>query len=1330
MHRETGERWGGRGWLLALGVLSTAAAPARGQVSDVAYGPGDLVLVVDHDRATATQVLHAYGAALHLAARGVRVDWWIAADKAYEAYDFTAETDDAPNPATSGPDGVVASRSYRAGPFVIRDPQPLTPGYNEAWDQLASLRTIFGLNPLIHEIRSSPSGPRLNVGFLTFMPRISYSNNAGIADDEVVLARLPAVEVVAPGSTTVPGTVAGGGLFEGDAADPCGRRPRYDVFLQDHYDWTTPNATESAAMTQFDAFLRAGTTCIFECLSATVDDTLHWLTVPPNVATEGTVRSANYALVTDMADHPFAQTMGNVPIVGGAFQLWSATGNNFRPTKQNIFYDPLSNDIGYLLGQVEGGKFFFAGGHRRAGLSDQRIILNAVLYEAVSPQFAHEFDPPRFTAGRTERHRVRLMIRGGSIALSATVTDVLDPVATLVPGSVVLHVSGGSYAWDAGSRTLTLSLGDVDPMLFFSTPVAEFDIDVAIAADGYARILSSSIGYHDAWTSSISFTGGACTSVLAAPRLELAKRSDRSTIRVGANDVVLTLEVRNNGADVLRSVTVTDSLPALVTYVGPLDTHGRGTADWGVTAPARLTWNVGVLLPGESAAIEVPVRASPTAAGDFLLNDGADAAALDAGGATVTGRSAPLHATVVAATGPDVVFALVPETTPPGASTAFTLTATNAGARTDQETGDVLEVELPDGWGEPSAVTPPAGWVWFWDARARRLSFLHPDAAVRWNAGGSFSFRFTLTAPPEPRADLFHARTTFNAVPREFAADLPVVVRYGTGIDTDVDGISDADETRLGTDPRDPDSDDDGILDGPEVGDPAAPRDSDGDTTIDALDTDSDNDGYGDAVEGAGDLDGDGLPNYRDTDSDGDGLLDAEERVAGTDYRNRDSDGDCLEDGAEPLWNGDTDGDTTIDALDPDSDDDGLEDGLEAGLCGDADPSTTTDPGDPDSDDDGLPDGLEDLDLDGAVDLGETNPNVADSDGGGTNDGQELRDGTDPLDPSDDFDGDPDFDGLTTAVERAAGTNPRDADSDDDGLPDGFEPRWDEDTDGDGLIHALDPDSDDDGILDGTESGLTVAGPATDLAAGHFVRDADPTTTTDPLDPDTDHGGLPDGLEDLDHDGAIGAGETDPNDPTDDRPAGGDADADADADVDDTGADADAVEDVPPADAADADAADADVDAEEDVPADVDAADADAEEDVPADVDAEEDVPADVMEDVPADAADADADAEEDVPADAADADADTEEDVPPADAADADAAGADADADAEEDVPVGDATVDGDGTGDEGVVPVPGGGSGCGCRTSGRAPSGTPIWLGALGLAVLWLRRRRLPPS
>jgi uncharacterized protein (TIGR03382 family) len=139
---------------------------------------------------------------------------------------------------------------------------------------------------------------------------------------------------------------------------------------------------------------------------------------------------------------------------------------------------------------------------------------------------------------------------------------------------------------------------------------------------------------------------------------------------------------------------------------------------------------------------------------------------------------------------------------------------------------------------------------------------------------------------------------------------------------------------------------------------------------------------------------------------------------------------------------------------------------------------------------------------------------------------------------------DGDGDGLPDVTEEAIGTDPTDADSDDDGIADGSEPSPGDDSDGDGLIDALDPDSDNDGVFDGTETGVTTPDPDTDVGAGVFVPDADPSTTTDPRDPDTDGGGVRDGAEDTNHDGRVDDGERDPNDPADDVGAPVDSDGD------------------------------------------------------------------------------------------------------------------------------------------------------------------------------------------
>ncbi len=109
--------------------------------------------------------------------------------------------------------------------------------------------------------------------------------------------------------------------------------------------------------------------------------------------------------------------------------------------------------------------------------------------------------------------------------------------------------------------------------------------------------------------------------------------------------------------------------------------------------------------------------------------------------------------------------------------------------------------------------------------------------------------------------------------------------------DSDFDGLSDAEESRLGTDPNDPDTDNDGLLDGREAGPNG--------TGTDPKKRDTDNDDIPDGVEAGASGPGTDPLN---PDTDGDGLLDGVElshTPTPTDPLNPDTDGDGRLDGVE-----------------------------------------------------------------------------------------------------------------------------------------------------------------------------------------------------------------------------------------------------------------------------------------------------------------------------------------------------------------------------------------------------------------------------------------------
>ncbi|MEY2652436.1 MAG: hypothetical protein RLZZ321_1529, partial [Bacteroidota bacterium] len=286
--------------------------------------------------------------------------------------------------------------------------------------------------------------------------------------------------------------------------------------------------------------------------------------------------------------------------------------------------------------------------------------------------------------------------------------------------------------------------------------------------------------------------------------------------------------------------------------------------------------------------------------------------------------------------------------------------------------------------------------------------------------------------------------------------------------DCDNDGLTNAQELALGTDPFNPDSDGDGVLDGTEVADgtnPANPC-----SLIFASQTVAPSTAW------------------LNLDCDNDGLTNGQELALGTDPLNPDSDGDGVPDGVEVADGTNPNNPCSLifanQSLTPsvswmglDCDNDGLSNGTEINLG--------TDPFNPDSDGDGVLDGTEvadgsnpsdpcslvlasqtvavsstwgalDCDNDGLTNDQEvtagTNPFNPDSDGDGVLDGTEVADGTNPTDPCSLIFAnqnttptsawenlDCDNDGLTNGTEVDLGSDPNNPDTDGDGVPDNTE---------------------------------------------------------------------------------------------------------------------------------------------------------------------------------------------------------------------------------------------------------------------------------------------------
>jgi len=269
------------------------------------------------------------------------------------------------------------------------------------------------------------------------------------------------------------------------------------------------------------------------------------------------------------------------------------------------------------------------------------------------------------------------------------------------------------------------------------------------------------------------------------------------------------------------------------------------------------------------------------------------------------------------------------------------------------------------------------------------------------------------------------------------------------------------------------------------------------------------------------DLDGDGIADSNDTDIDGDGVLNVDEEKLTSDPFKKDTDGDGKDDGAE--FNKDTDKDGISDVLESalnDKDNDGVVDELDTddnsvdndsdgdGYSNIQEKKAGTNPLDPnskpvepDTDKDGKIDKVEkgkDADGDGKGDEIESAKLDADNDGV-----------VDELDAENDNPkNDSDNDGFANIDEVKAGTNPLDpnskpiVDTDKDGKADSIEKGKDADGDGKSdVVESAKLDADSDGVVDELDAEDDNVNNDTD---GDGVSNIDEKNAgTNPLDPNS-----------------------------------------------------------------------------------------------------------------------------------------------------------------------------------------------------------------------------------
>jgi uncharacterized repeat protein (TIGR01451 family)/MYXO-CTERM domain-containing protein len=304
---------------------------------------------------------------------------------------------------------------------------------------------------------------------------------------------------------------------------------------------------------------------------------------------------------------------------------------------------------------------------------------------------------------------------GSGAAAAATITDLIPANTTFVSAS-----NGGTY--DATSHQVTFSLGAL-AMGAAGTGSVSYIVRVATPL-GNATALTDMASFSATNNSAVTATSTA--NVSSAPSLTFTDAPAPSP--VAADSVLIyTFSYANSGSDAAAGVTITEALPANVTF------QTASASGAYASVGNQVTWTIGSIAAGASGAVTVTVLvASPLASGT-TLTDAASLAASNAttlmANSTVTATSSPLL-TLTETGAPNPIAA--------GAQLVYTLAYGNAG--TDTAAAAAIVAPLPT---NTTFVSATGGGTY--DSGANQVTFSLGSVAAGIN--GSVTFTVTVAAP-------------------------------------------------------------------------------------------------------------------------------------------------------------------------------------------------------------------------------------------------------------------------------------------------------------------------------------------------------------------------------------------------------------------------------------------------------------------------------------------------------------------------------------------------------------------------------------------------------
>jgi uncharacterized repeat protein (TIGR01451 family) len=202
--------------------------------------------------------------------------------------------------------------------------------------------------------------------------------------------------------------------------------------------------------------------------------------------------------------------------------------------------------------------------------------------------------PDPVAAGQTLTYTLTATNNGPNDAPSVTVTDNLPAGVTYQSA----NASQGSCSQASG--TVTCNLGAIA-----SSSSATITITVVPPVAGTISNTANVSGSQSVDQTSANDSATATTSVKGVTELSITNADSPDPVDVG-KQITYTIRARNNGTQNATGVTVTDPLPASVSYVSA--TTSRGTCFQSV--PGTVTCAVGNLTPGQTVDIRIIVMAN------------------------------------------------------------------------------------------------------------------------------------------------------------------------------------------------------------------------------------------------------------------------------------------------------------------------------------------------------------------------------------------------------------------------------------------------------------------------------------------------------------------------------------------------------------------------------------------------------------------------------------------------------------------------------------------------------------------------------------------------